>query len=592
MELRTYSKSVSISLRRIANMIEIEDTGASVTFHPSDIDKTLTAIILKCNELDPNESVSDTDRRNIEAQLTEIYKDYQEDKDKHRTSDAEHLVYLARSQIKEQFKDQTGAFYVVIERDGHNEMLKTSSDEFDRYLYKLFYDSETKNKVITKNAVNNAKRLLESFTAETRTLYNRIAKIGDAIYYDLNNEEWQCVKITKDGWEIIESPMIFARADLDRKQVQPRLPIEPQDLQSRPRRYVREVIDKFYIKEEYQKTIAEVYLIALFISDISHPIALPNGPPGSGKTLFLGSSRLMVDPRIYNESLVERLPRDEKDRRVAIYNSYFACFDNESHLNQMMMDELCTWVTGFSGSVRELYTTDEMRTFTAKRAIGITGINIPVTNSDALNRAFIVDMDSIPDGFDGTSESKLIGENKFYNEIRKSLPDILAYIFGILVRALSKYDEVEAQIKPNHRLADFVFWGETISRVIGNQDNEFLEAWRKNTVQQNVSVIQNNSFAGLLIDYVLNYRLNETEFDIEPMTLFSELKKRALEKELNISHGNWFPKSPEWISRKIQELKVNLKAADIQVDVRRSPQRRLIHFKKITKNIPIDHYAA
>jgi hypothetical protein len=232
-------------------MIEIEDTGASVTFHPNDIDKTLTAIILKCNELDPDDPVSDTDRRDIEVQLTEIYKDYQEDRDKHRTSDAEHLVYLARSQIKEQFRDQTGAFYAVIERDGHNEMLKMSHKEFDRFLSKIFYESESK--VISKDCINNATRLLESFTIESRTLYNRIAKIGNTIFYDLNNEEWQCVKITKDGWEIIKSPMIFSRADLDRKQVQPRLPIEEPGRENQPRRYTKEVIDKFFIKHVYQK---------------------------------------------------------------------------------------------------------------------------------------------------------------------------------------------------------------------------------------------------------------------------------------------------------------------------------------------------
>jgi hypothetical protein len=170
-----------------------------------------------------------------------------------------------------------------------------------------------------------------------------------------------------------------------------------------------------------KNTIAEVYAIALFIPDISHPLKIVIGPRASGKTLFLGTLRLIVDPRKHNESLVERLPRDEKDRRI--YHSCpfpFPCFDSESHLSQDLMDELCTWVTGFCGTVRELYTTDEMRTFSAKRAIGINGINIPVTNPDALNRASIVDMESIPDGSDGISESKLIGENEFINEIRKS----------------------------------------------------------------------------------------------------------------------------------------------------------------------------
>ena len=151
------------------------------------------------------------------------------------------------------------------------------------------------------------------------------------------------------------------------------------------------------------------------------------GPRASGKTLFLRSLRQIVDPRPL-EALVERLPRDDKDRRVAIHNSYFACFDNESHLSSDLMDEICAMVTGVSMSVRELYTTNEIRTFSVKRALGITGINIPITNSDAINRAFIAEMGSIPDGFEENSESKLISENKFFDEIKSLTPDILAYI--------------------------------------------------------------------------------------------------------------------------------------------------------------------
>ena len=274
-----------------------------------------------------------------------------------------------------------------------------------------------------------------------------------------------------------------------------------------------------------------------------------------------------------------------------MYHSYFSCFDNESHLDQDLMDELCTWVTGISMTVRELYTTDEIRTFAAKRPIGITGINVPITNSDALNRAFIVDMDSIPDGSDGASESKLIGENKFINEIRQSLPDILAYICNVLVKALNKYDEIENQIKPNHRLADFVVCGEAISRALGNKENEFLEAWNRNTHQQNVNIIQNNPLAGLLIDYVLNY-YDQIEFQIEPMQLFVNLKRYATDKQIDIVHAKWFPQNVEWLSRKIRILKEDLKAANILVDPDlRKDQKRWIYFKKIrTHNASIDRY--
>jgi hypothetical protein len=588
----TYSESMTVRLIRNHHLIEIESPDASVTFHPLDFDKTYKAIILKCNELYLGYQFSDTELRDIDVQLTEIYKDYAEERDKHKVTDAEHLVYLAKSQIKQQFRDQTGAFYAVIERNGHDELLKMSSEEFNRYLSRLYYDSETKNKVITRVTINNAKRLLESFTTDSRTLYNRIAKLGDTIYYDLNNEQWQCVKITKDGWDIDKNPTLFLSGDPNREQVQPRLPFAEVAPTDRNRRWVRDLVNKFFIKYDYQRIIAEIYIMSLFIPDISHPIILPTGPRASGKTLFLRSIRQIVDPRPFL-ALVERLPRDDKDRRVAIYNSYFACYDNESHLSPDLMDELCTWVTGISMSVRELYTTDEIRIFSAQRALGITGINIPITNSDALNRAFIIDMEPIPDGFDENSESKLIAENKFIDEIKNSVPDTLAYIFDILVKCLERYDEVERQIKPNHRLADFVIWGEVISRVIGNKDNEFLEAWHQNIQQQNINVVQNNPFAGLLIDYVFNYHYDQTEIRIEPMQLYLDLRKRSDEKKLDINRAQWFPQSPEWMTRKIQGLTEDLKAANILVEIGRTSNRRWIRFKKIlAHNTSIDRYSS
>jgi hypothetical protein len=168
---------------------------------------------------------------------------------------------------------------------------------------------------------------------------------------------------------------------------------------------------------------------------------------------------LVVDPRDKDEALVQRLPRDQKDRRVNIYNNYISYFDNETTLNSDEMDELCTWVTGYSGTVRVLHTTDESRTYSGKRPIGINGINIPVVNSDILSRSFVVEMQKVDDGSDGLTESQLIPENEIIDDLRNLMPEISGHIFDTLVKALRKYDDVRKEIKPNHRLADFVIWG-------------------------------------------------------------------------------------------------------------------------------------
>ncbi len=281
--------------------------------------------------------------------------------------------------------------------------------------------------------------------------------------------------------------------------------------------------------------------------------------------------------------MVQRLPRDEKDRRVNIYNNHVSYFDNESALDNYEMDELCTWVTGYSGTVRVLHTTDESRTYSGKRPIGLNGINIPVVNSDILSRAFVVEMQKVDDGSDGLNESRLIPENEIIDHIRYIMPEILGHIFDTLVKALRKYGEVRKEIKPNHRLADFVIWGETISRALGNEDNAFLEAWKLKVENQNLIVINNNTLAQLLIGYVFE-RL-EIDFEIEPQQLLNDLKIYAINH--GISYDKYLPQNPSWLSRHINSICNDLVEAGLVIDpdIRRE-HKRFIGFKKIN-NLPL-----
>jgi hypothetical protein len=579
------SPQISITIKRLGHIILIEGTGVSVTFYPNDKNMTYNAILAKCVELGSDLSIDKDDfdakyeRHNIDIQLTGIYKQYYEERETRQVSDAEHLVNLAASQITEQFIDQTGAYYAVIDRDDHREILNMDYQEFDLFLSQIFYTSE--NKVLSRDTANNVKRLLKSFTKDTRYLYDRIAKVGaDTIYYDLNNENWQCIKITKKGWGIVDNPCIFKRPSNDGKQV---FPI-PANNTSQNRRYLKEeIFDKSTIKYEHQKLIAELYTISLFIPDIAHPMIIPIGPAASGKTLLLRLIKLIVDPRGEIEELVQRLPRDEKDRRVNIYGDYVSYFDNETALNNYEMDELCSWVTGYSGTVRVLHTTDESRTYSGKKIIGINGINIPVSNSDALNRTFVIEMEKVPDGSDGITESKLVPENEFIDNFRKLIPEILAYIFDVLVNALQIYDQVKKDVKSNHRLADFVIWGETISRVLGNENNAFLKAWQQNIETQNLTVIRNNSLAGLVISYAFNERA-EIDFEIEPQDLLTALRTHAYAKGIDYDFDKYLPKNASWLSRQINNICNDLRVAGLVInpDMQKN-NRRYIGFKKDIK---------
>ena len=90
---------LSITVKRSGFIVEIEGTGASVTFYPYDRDRTFEAIIEKCKELGndltlvskDHKDYSDiiTERHNIDSQLTEIYQKYYYDLEKKIIKDEE-----------------------------------------------------------------------------------------------------------------------------------------------------------------------------------------------------------------------------------------------------------------------------------------------------------------------------------------------------------------------------------------------------------------------------------------------------------------------------------------------------------------------
>lgn len=162
------------------------------------------------------------------------------------------------------------------------------------------------------------------------------------------------------------------------------------------------------------------------------------------------------------------------------------------------------WVTGYGKTERALFTNNKAISYSGKRPIGINGINIPIARADTLSRVFLLDVEKHPVG---KSQSEVI------TNIKQLMPEILGHIFDILVIALKTYDEIRTKIKPNHKLGEFVIWGEVISRALGNNDNEFLKAWELNVKNQNQACGDSNTFIQLMIGFIYE---QQNEIKLEP----------------------------------------------------------------------------
>src|SRR5262249_27252921 len=97
-----------------------------------------------------------------------------------------------------------------------DETMTIRSGDFKRWLVRAFYRVQRKPPSAT--ALNDALGLIEAraiFDGPELAVHIRLAELGDNIYLDLCNSQWEAVEVTPAGWSILPSekvPVKFRRA--------------------------------------------------------------------------------------------------------------------------------------------------------------------------------------------------------------------------------------------------------------------------------------------------------------------------------------------------------------------------------------------
>src|ERR1051325_1516252 len=132
-------------------------------------------------------------------------------------------------------------------------------------------------------------------------------------------------------------------------------------------------------------------------------------------------------------------------------------------------------VTGIGNSKRRLYTDDEDVIYRYKRCIMLNGINISLTEPDALDRSILTEVARISNE-----------ERKEWTEVMAEFDQLKPKLFAFILDRLSK----ALQIKPNlqlknlPRMADFAIWGEAIARAMGYGEMGLIQAKKSGPKQQ------------------------------------------------------------------------------------------------------------
>jgi hypothetical protein len=475
--------------------------------------------------------------------------------DTDQESTALRALRLAEDQCDELFHDQFNAPYAAIQVGDHTEVLPLKSSRFRNWLSRLYYGFE--RDVLSSETGTNVINVLKAkaeFEGRTRKLNLRVTSIKEeepfTIYYDLTGKDWFVIKITKDGWDTQDAPIIFRRYSNQLPQVYPH------------KQYSPDIFDRFMnlmnVKGEDNQLLLRCYIISLFYPEIPKPVLMLHGEQGSAKSTLQELIRMLVDP-----SSISTLtfPRDINELVQKLSHNYVAYFDNVSIIHDWISDQLCRAVTGSGFSKRELYTDDDDIIYNFKRCIGFNGINLGATKADLLDRGIIIELDRI-------SREKQCRLENIWAEFDGIKPELLGYIFDTLVKVLQVKSSggIAGEIKGLPRMADFAEIGEIISRCMGYENNKFLDAYYRNIdLQVEEAIASNHVGTGIVKLMDADEMQCPWRWKGTMSELLAKLEQVADILKINRRSKSW-PKAPNSLSRRINEIKTNLREIGIVID--------------------------
>lgn len=429
---------------------------------------------------------------------------------------------------------------------------------FKRYLRRLYWENSQKG--LGSEILNQIIGTLEGKATsedDKKTLYNRIARVGGKIFYDLGDDK-QAVEIDNEGWRLsVDCPVRFHRF---KHQLPQAVPV--------PGGNWREVLKYVNLRDPQSQLLFLTYIPAVLIPDIPRAILVCAGLQGSAKSTAMRIARSLIDP---SSAELASPARDLIELGQAANHNYCLYLDNMSPLNDELSDALCRLVTGIGFAKRKLYTDDEDVLFNQKVAVGLTGINVVAQKPDVLDRCLILNFERI-------SDDERLEEEQFWKQFNEEKPLLLGALFDVLSGVLKHSRGIVLTRKP--RMADYSRYAAAAAIMLGETTETFLAAFGENTRRQNSASIESSSTAQVILEFMSA----QDEWEGASSELYGILKQVAEKGNLQIGGAGGFPKAANWLWRKIKEVKPNLQSLGVEVTCEEVSANSVIRLWKSSQN--------
>ena len=495
--------------------------------------------------------------KNIDK-ITEHVKHHPKHKDSDEKGIVDNLVTLALNpeNAEKIFNDQYGKPYALVNvgNDKNEIIMPISNLKFKRYLSRLCRQnlgsciSDSSLSTVITNIAAEAESKNEIIPLHLRIAWGSKANRSkeDCIYYDTCDSRGRIIEISKDCWKIIEGsdeqiPILFRRYN--------QLPLVEPD-RNHSSDIFNQLLNLTNIKNIKHRHLIKVYIISTLIPEIDHVILTTYGPKGAAKSFLLELIKKLVDP---SKPMLLTLHRNVDQFIQQVNHNHLNYYDNVKYIPYWLSDEICKAVTGIGHTKRQLFTDDEDIVYEHRRCLALNGINVALTESDALDKSVFIELEEI-------EEEKRRKEEDLWREFERIKPQVLGFILDTLSKAMKIKTGLRLNKLP--RMADFSEWGEAISQAMGYPPMTFLEVYGENRNELNIIAINENPVGALVLKYIQEIEnqygpLTKLEFELQE--LYKKLVDFAASNDISIVDRN-FPKNASSLVKKLKTVIPNLKA--------------------------------
>ncbi len=377
-------------------------------------------------------------------------------------------------------------------------------------------------------------------------------------YLDLANPSGQAVKMTPEGWSIVDRPPVhFYRPD-------GMLPL-PTPLASGSIQLLRQYVNL----SDVDFCLFIGWLAAAYRPVGPYPILVIHGEQGSAKSTLTRIARLLIDP--HQMPLITG-SQSFRDLMVTAHNGWLLALDNISRVSPRLADGLCGIATGGGHSGRRPFSGDLREDVSAERPTILNGIPDFIDRADLNDRCLSMTLAPI------LPRSRR-GDAEFWRSFEADYPALLGGMLNAFTGGLYLLPSVQFAEPP--RLADFACLGEAVNQAADSPAGMFLGGYAEDRQATTVNHLEESTLARALLDSAsLGGLRNWTKSATE---MIEELSHQVSSKER--ASSRW-THSPQIFSDELKRIAPLLRTRGISVTFHRTKHARLI---KINADPSFDH---